>query len=66
MALVLTRKDGEAIHLSLPSDITENELQTLISGGIRVTLYRDSSDHTKLAVEAPRCVEITRTELLTS
>ncbi|MBB1519467.1 carbon storage regulator [Aquipseudomonas guryensis] len=66
MALVLTRKDGESLAFSFPSDITEAELKTLLQDGITITIRRDARDHIRLMIEAPDFCSVSRGELLSN
>lgn len=66
MALVLTRKDGESLVFSFPSDISESELQALLQDGITITIRRDARDHIRLLIEAPDFCSVSRGELLSS
>jgi len=64
MALTLTRRIGEELLLRLESDITEAELQQLITQGVYVRLQSIDGQHAKISVEAPLSVTVLRSELL--
>ncbi|WP_296232376.1 carbon storage regulator [uncultured Pseudomonas sp.] len=64
MALTLTRRAGDEILLRLEADISEGELQQLITKGLRIRVMRIEEGQTALSIDAPKSVSIMRTELL--
>nr|WP_256836749.1 carbon storage regulator [Pseudomonas oleovorans] len=66
MALVLTRRSGEELRLKLESDISESELQQLMTDGIQIRIAKIDGQQAKLTIQAPLSVSIVRAELLTT
>ncbi|GEM_PF-911722 len=66
MALTLTRRAGDEILLRLEADISEDELQQLITKGLRIRVTRIEERHAAISIEAPQSVSIVRTELLSN
>lgn len=64
MALVLTRRAGQELLLKLESDISESELQQLITEGLRIRIARIEGHYAALSIEAPLSVSVVRTEML--
>lgn len=64
MALVLTRRAGEELLLKLESDISESELQQLMTDGVQIRIARIDGQQAKLSIHAPLAVSIVRAELL--
>lgn len=64
MALVLTRRSGEELLLKLESDISESELQQLMTDGVQIRIARIDGQQAKISIEAPLAVSIVRAELL--
>ena len=64
MALVLTRRTGEELLLKLESDISESELQQLMTDGVQIRVAKIGGQQAKLTIQAPLSVSIMRTELL--
>lgn len=64
MALVLTRRSGEELLLKIESDISESELQQLMTDGVQIRIARIDGQQAKISIEAPLSVSIVRTELL--
>ncbi|WP_395501845.1 carbon storage regulator [Ectopseudomonas mendocina] len=64
MALVLTRRAGEELLLKLESDISESELQQLMTDGVQIRIARIDGQQAKISIHAPPAVSIMRTELL--
>ena len=64
MALILMRRLGDKIKLTLNPDYTEADLQQLVEQGLSITVIQIDGIQTKLAFEAPDSVTIMRTELL--
>lgn len=64
MALVLTRRSGEELRLKLESDISESELQQLMTDGIQIRIAKIDGQQAKLTIQAPLSVSIVRAELL--
>lgn len=64
MPLALTRRINEDIQLRFPDDITDEELRKLVDRGITVRLAEVKGQQAILAFEAPRFVNIVRSELL--
>ncbi|ERH50961.1 carbon storage regulator [Ectopseudomonas toyotomiensis] len=53
MALVLTRRSGEELLLKLESDISESELQQLMTDGVQIRIARIDGQQAKISIEAP-------------
>lgn len=64
MALVLSRRVGEEIRLTLESDYTHAELEEIMREGIAITVTSIEGSAVKLAFDAPGAVTILRSELL--
>lgn len=64
MALILMRRLGDEITLTLNPDYTKADLEELVENGISVTVIQIDGSQIKLAFEAPDSVTIMRTELL--
>lgn len=64
MALILMRRLGDEIKLTLNPDYTKADLVELVENGISVTVIQIDGSQIKLAFEAPESVAIMRTELL--
>ncbi|WP_185743863.1 carbon storage regulator [Pseudomonas saudiphocaensis] len=64
MGLVLTRRRGEEIKLTLSPDYTLDDLYDLITKGIVLTVTNTEPRVVKLAFNGPRSILIVRTELL--
>lgn len=64
MALVLTRRAGEELLLKLETDISESELQRLMTEGLRIRVTRIDGHQAAISIQAPLSVSIVRTELL--
>jgi len=64
MALVLTRRTGEELLLKLESDISEPELQKLMTEGLRIRVLRIQGQEASIGIQAPLSVSVVRTELL--
>lgn len=64
MPLALTRRINEDIQLRFPDDITDEELRSLLERGITVRLADVKGQQAILAFDAPRFVNIVRSELL--
>lgn len=64
--LVLSRREGEAITLSLSDDMPEEELIKQLRKGIRIIMTSISGNHARLGIDAPKGVVILREELLSS
>lgn len=66
MALILMRRLGDEITLTLNPDHTKADLEELVENGISVTVIQIDGSQIKLAFEAPDSVAIMRSELLES
>lgn len=66
MALILMRRLGDEITLTLNPDYTKADLEELVENGISVTVIQIDGSQIKLAFEAPDSVAIMRSELLES
>lgn len=64
MALVLTRRSGEELLLKLESDISESELQQLMTEGVQIRIAHINGQQAKITIHAPPAVSILRAELL--
>lgn len=64
MALVLTRRSGEELLLKLESDISESELQQLMTEGVQIRIARIEGQQAKITIHAPQAVSILRAELV--
>lgn len=64
MALTLSRRTGEELLLKLEADISESELQQLITSGVHIRIARIDGQQAKISIDAPLSVSILRTELL--
>ncbi len=64
MALVLTRRTGEELLLKLESDISESELQQLMTDGVQIRIARIDGQQAKITIHAPLSVSIVRMELV--
>ena len=63
--LMLTRRDGQAVVLSIdPAADPEKLLQLLMRDGITVGVYEAIDGSARLSFEAPREISIVRSELL--
>lgn len=64
--LILTRRDGERIHLSIdPGADIEQLVQQLQSGGITIQINTGiSSGQVRIGIDAPRDISILRGELI--
>ncbi len=63
MALVLTRRRGEDVILTLEPDVTEDELQQLITQGITIRITDLNDSQVRVSIQAPSVVSILRGEL---
>lgn len=66
MGLVLARRRGDQIKLTLSPDYTQADLYELITEGIVLTVTNTEPNLVKLAFKGPRSILILRTELLVS
>lgn len=66
MALVLTRRTGEELLLKLEPDISESELQQLMTDGVQIRIAKIDGQQAKLTIQAPLSVSIVRMELVTT
>lgn len=66
MALVLARRCGDEIRLTLNPEYTQADLYELVTKGIVLTVTNTEPNLVKLAFEGPRSIIILRTELLVS
>lgn len=64
--LILSRRDGERIHLSIdPGADIEQLVQQLQSGGITIQIHTGiSSGQVRVGIDAPRNISILRGELI--
>ncbi|WP_065242511.1 carbon storage regulator [Pseudomonas sp. EpS/L25] len=63
--LVLTRRTGEIINLSLkPGADEEQVLDQLFNGGINVRILKVQGDRVQVGIQAPADISIMRQELL--
>lgn len=64
--LTLVRVEGSSIHLSpsddIPADMTVAEL--FANGTIKIMLVEATKGRARIGVEAPKCIDIMREELL--
>ncbi|MGK8435764.1 carbon storage regulator [Ectopseudomonas hydrolytica] len=66
MGVVIERKKGQAVRLMIGQDMSEQALLELIRSGITITV-NDIGRHgtrTRIGIDAPRAVNILRSELL--
>jgi sRNA-binding carbon storage regulator CsrA len=62
--LVLSRKEGEEIRLSIQPDVdTEKLLNHLLTDGITIRVSDLTSNQVRIGIEAPREVLVLRSEL---
>ena len=64
MGLIIGRHVGDKFVMRIPSDITEDELQQLISEGITSRVHDIQQAQPRLDINAPRVLNIVRSELL--
>ena len=65
--LILSRREGEGITLSLKADYPAEELiRQLREGGIRILVTEIIGNQARVGIEAPRGVLIVRDELKTA
>jgi sRNA-binding carbon storage regulator CsrA len=64
MALVLSRRVGEEIQLSIDPNISPEQMRELIREGITLRVGSIESNQVKISLRASQGVHIVRTELL--
>ncbi len=62
--LVLSRREGEAIHLSIDPDADPMTVLEHLKVGIFIDVNLIQGGQAKLGIEAPSCIRILRSELL--
>jgi len=64
MALVLARRTGDEIKLTLDPEYTQADLYELVTNGIVLTVTNTEPNLVKLAFDGPKSIIILRSELL--
>lgn len=64
MALVLARRKGDEIKLTLDPEYTQADLYELVTNGIVLTVTNTESNLVKLAFDGPKSIIILRAELI--
>lgn len=64
--LVLSRRAGETVHLTIAPGTDPDRLLRQLRDGISITLIESSGHAAKFAIEAPQSVSIMREELVSA
>lgn len=62
MALVLTRRAGQELLLTVDLDLTDAELRRELQAGIRIRVQDLENERACIAITAPQCVNVMRAE----
>lgn len=63
--LVLSRREGESIHLSIADDADLAEVLEQLKTGIYIDITQIKGGQAKFGIEAPTLIRVHRLELLT-